>query len=231
MPRTSTASIAVAISCRTSTFTARSSVFRSPSARRSTPFRRPFRISMHQASAPRFGGIGWETVRRPRIGLVWSGKPTHKNDHNRSIALPRLKPLLSVAGTQFVSLQREYRASDLAALDQLPIRRLDGLLTDFADTAAVIGELDLVIAVDTAAAHLAGAMAKPAMAACAACAGLALVARPHRQPLVSDSKAVSTAANRRLGRGNCSNGKSARGLCEDLRHLGQVTMQVNFSPD
>ena len=99
-------------------------------------------------------------LRRPRIGLVWSGKPTHKNDHNRSIALPRLKPLLSVAGTQFVSLQREYRASDLAALDQLPIRRIDDLLTDFADTAAVIGELDLVIAVDTAAAHLAGAMAR-----------------------------------------------------------------------
>jgi tetratricopeptide (TPR) repeat protein len=98
---------------------------------------------------------------RPRIGLVWSGKPTHKNDHNRSIALARLKPLLSVAGTQFVSLQCEYRASDLTALDQLPIRRLDDLLTDFADTAAVIGELDLVIAIDTAVAHLAGAMAKP----------------------------------------------------------------------
>ena len=97
---------------------------------------------------------------RPRIGLVWSGKPTHKNDHNRSIALPRLKPLLSVAGTHFVSLQREYRVSDLTALDQLPIRRLDDLLTDFADTAAVIGELDLVISVDTAAAHLAGAMAR-----------------------------------------------------------------------
>ena len=65
-----------------------------------------------------------------------------------------------MAGTHFVSLQREYRVSDLTALDQLPIRRLDDLLTDFADTAAVIGELDLVISVDTAAAHLAGAMAR-----------------------------------------------------------------------
>jgi Tfp pilus assembly protein PilF len=104
----------------------------------------------------RLAGIG-----RPRIGLVWSGKPTHKNDHNRSIALQRLKPLLSVVGAQFVSLQQEYRDSDLAALERLPIRRLDKSLADFADTAAVIAELDLIIAVDTAVAHLAGAMAKP----------------------------------------------------------------------
>jgi Tfp pilus assembly protein PilF len=104
----------------------------------------------------RLAGIG-----RPRVGLVWSGKPSHKNDHNRSIALSRLKPLLSVGGTHFISLQREYRDSDLAALGRLPIRRLDEFLTDFADTAAVIGELDLIITVDTAVAHLAGAMAKP----------------------------------------------------------------------
>lgn len=98
---------------------------------------------------------------RPRVGLVWSGRPDHKNDHNRSIALSRLEPLLSVAGVAFVSLQREYREADLPALEKLPIRRLDDALTDFADTAAVIGELDLVITVDTAVAHLAGAMAKP----------------------------------------------------------------------
>ena len=98
---------------------------------------------------------------RPRVGLVWSGRPDHKNDHNRSIALSRLEPLLSVAGAAFVSLQREYREADLPALDRLPVLRLDDALADFADTAAVIGELDLVITVDTAVAHLAGAMARP----------------------------------------------------------------------
>jgi tetratricopeptide (TPR) repeat protein len=107
----------------------------------------------------------WRTrlsgMKRPRVGLVWSGRPDHKNDHNRSVALSRLSPLLSVAGAAFVSLQREYREADLPALEKLPILRLDAALSDFADTATVIGELDLVISVDTAVAHLAGAMGKP----------------------------------------------------------------------
>ena len=98
---------------------------------------------------------------KPRIGLVWSGKPSHKNDHNRSIALSRLEPLLAVPGVTFVSLQREYRELELPALARLPILRLDDALADFADTAAAIGELDLVIAVDTAVAHLAGALGRP----------------------------------------------------------------------
>ncbi len=57
---------------------------------------------------------------RPRIGLVWSGKPTHKNDHNRSIAFERLAPLLSLPGVDFISLQHEYRTADLAALAASP---------------------------------------------------------------------------------------------------------------
>jgi predicted negative regulator of RcsB-dependent stress response len=96
-----------------------------------------------------------------RIGLVWSGKPSHKNDHNRSIALARLKPLLALPGTAFVSLQREYRDAELGALAALPIRRLDDAINDFADTAAAVAALDLVIAVDTAVAHLAGSLGKP----------------------------------------------------------------------
>jgi len=97
----------------------------------------------------------------PRVGLVWSGKPTHKNDHNRSIALTQLAPLLQTAGVTFVSLQTEYRDADRTALATAPLVRLDDALADFADTAAAIAALDLVIAVDTAVAHLAGAMGIP----------------------------------------------------------------------
>lgn len=96
-----------------------------------------------------------------RVGLVWSGKPSHKNDHNRSIAFERLAPLLAVPKVSFVSLQREYRNADLPALAQLPIMRIDDALGDFADTAAAIEQCDLVIAVDTAVAHLAGSLGKP----------------------------------------------------------------------
>jgi tetratricopeptide (TPR) repeat protein len=108
----------------------------------------------------------WRTRLPPqpglRVGLVWSGKPTHRNDHNRSLAFEQLAPLFAVEGVQFVSLQREYRVADLPALDACPaLRRLDEALLDFADTAAVIEQLDLVISVDTAVAHLTGALGKP----------------------------------------------------------------------
>ncbi len=97
----------------------------------------------------------------PRVGLVWSGKPTHKNDRNRSIPLTLLAPLLQTPGVTFISLQKDYRDADQAALGAAPLVRLDHALADFADTAAAIAALDLVIAVDTAVAHLAGAMGKP----------------------------------------------------------------------
>ena len=123
----------------------------------------PASVPYLSAPAERVGA--WRTrlahLGKPRVGLVWSGKPSHKNDHNRSIALSRLEPLLSVPDVTFVSLQREYRETELPALTRLPVFRLDETITDFADTAAAIGELDLVIAVDTAVAHLAGALGRP----------------------------------------------------------------------
>ena len=98
---------------------------------------------------------------RPRVGLVWSGKPTHKNDRNRSIPLAAFAPLLRTPGIAFVSLQKDYRDADREALEASPLARLDHALGDFADTAAAIANLDLVIAVDTAVAHLAGSLGRP----------------------------------------------------------------------
>ncbi len=89
-----------------------------------------------------------------RIGLVWSGNPSHRNDHNRSVALQMLTPLLDLDAT-FVSLQRDVRASDQALLAQSAIVDLTDDLADFADTAALVSCLDLVISVDTSVAHLA----------------------------------------------------------------------------
>ena len=101
-------------------------------------------------------------ARRPRVGIAWAGEATHANDLNRSLPLALLAPLLRRDGAGFVSLQHALRAGDDAILGELAnVARLGEALVDFADTAALIAQLDLVIAVDTAVAHLAGALGKP----------------------------------------------------------------------
>jgi hypothetical protein len=105
-----------------------------------------------------------DSDRQLKIGIVWSGSTTHLNDRNRSIPLEQLKPLLD-ADARFFALQQEVRESDRACFAQLEQRgRLHDVsarLTTFAQTAALIARLDLVISVDTAVAHLAGALGKP----------------------------------------------------------------------
>jgi tetratricopeptide (TPR) repeat protein len=98
-----------------------------------------------------------------KIGLVWAGSrqtgsPTMAAmDRRRSIAPATLAPLFDVSGVQFVSLQKD----GPAAPDDFSLIELMGDMADFADTAALVANLDLVISVDTAVVHLAAALGKP----------------------------------------------------------------------
>jgi tetratricopeptide (TPR) repeat protein len=97
-----------------------------------------------------------------RIGLAWAGKPSHKNDHNRSAGLAPFLALFGAPSVRWYSLQVGPRAADLetegcAAL----VADLTAELGDFAASAALVESLDLVITVDTAPAHLAGALGVP----------------------------------------------------------------------
>jgi tetratricopeptide (TPR) repeat protein len=95
-----------------------------------------------------------------KVGLVWSGNPEHKKDRDRSIPLSALSPLAQLRNVTWISLQKgpaaaQPRPRDLEMIDWT------SELNDLADTAGLISHLDLVIAADTAVAHLAGAMGKP----------------------------------------------------------------------
>ncbi len=107
--------------------------------------------------APRLGASD-----RLRVGLAWTGSPTHSRDRFRSMKLSMLRPILEVEGVRFVSLQKGPAAEAAGVLPEgVDWVDVGPELGDFADTAAVISQLDLVLCVDTAVAHLAGALGKP----------------------------------------------------------------------
>jgi tetratricopeptide (TPR) repeat protein len=94
----------------------------------------------------------------PRVGLVWRGRPDHKNDRNRSMPAAALATLTRLP-VGWVSLQQGATEAELEVLG--PIRHLGDAFGDLLDAAEAIAALDLVVTVDTALAHLAGALGKP----------------------------------------------------------------------
>ena len=97
-----------------------------------------------------------------RVGLAWKGNPQFENDSARSLPhLQSLAPLWRVPGVDFVSLQKGAGENEVADCQAQPLTDLGSRMQDFADAAAIVAQLDLVISVDTAIAHLAGALGKP----------------------------------------------------------------------
>jgi hypothetical protein len=94
------------------------------------------------------------------VGLAWAGSPTNPNDWRRSIPIQELQPLAALQGITFYSLQKWRHAENSPVPINLPIIDWTSDLQDFADTAALVQNLDLVIAVDSSPVHLAGALAK-----------------------------------------------------------------------
>ncbi|MCA3141133.1 MAG: tetratricopeptide repeat protein [Rhodocyclaceae bacterium] len=120
----------------------------------------PVRVARWQSRVDALPGL--------RVGLVWAGDahPEHPQgyrvDRRRSVPLRQFAPLAQVPGVSFISLQKNTRAAEAHAPDTpFAIADWTAELWDFADTAALVAALDLVISVDTAVAHLAGALARP----------------------------------------------------------------------
>ena len=96
-----------------------------------------------------------------KAGIVWAGSPRHTNDANRSCSLKHFAHLSRIDGVRLFGLQKGDAAAEAGQFETpIPFTNLGDELADFADTAAIIENLDLVISVDTAVLHLAGAMGK-----------------------------------------------------------------------
>jgi hypothetical protein len=99
---------------------------------------------------------------RLRVGLVWAGSPTYPHDRQRSCALRDFAPVLQTPGIAWYSLQTGDRRQELAQCPpDIRVQDLAPCLHDFGDTALLLDQLDLVVTVDTAVAHLAGALGMP----------------------------------------------------------------------
>lgn len=123
-------------------------------------------VDIPYMNAPTAFRVKWRDrlthARTLNVGLVWAGDPRHVRDRQRSMALGAFAPLISIEGTRWLSLQKGPAAEALrSAPFEGVVADLGPDLLEYADTAAAIENLDLVVAVDTSVAHLAGALGKP----------------------------------------------------------------------
>jgi tetratricopeptide (TPR) repeat protein len=95
-----------------------------------------------------------------RVGLVWGGGHSHYN-YRRSVPLQKFVPILQMPNTEFFSFQKDHPRKELQAMSGVQITDLADQMNDFADTAALLSQMDLLISVDTSVAHVAGALGKP----------------------------------------------------------------------
>ncbi|MGD1902945.1 MAG: tetratricopeptide repeat protein [Geitlerinemataceae cyanobacterium] len=123
----------------------------------SVPYLKPGTLSAAGRELLMSSGVGSAL----RVGLVWAGSATRTGDETRSCGLDALLPLLDVPNVTFFSLQKDPQPRDRRRFLSLGLVDLDPYLLDFSDTAAFVREMDLVISVDTAVVHLAGALGKP----------------------------------------------------------------------
>jgi len=102
-----------------------------------------------------------ETPGKLKVGLAWQGNREHPNNYLRTCSFSDLIPLCNCENVQFYSLQKDLSEGDLEQLEQTPIQPFPSACEDLLDTAQIIRQLDLVITVDTAIAHLSATLGKP----------------------------------------------------------------------
>ena len=122
------------------------------------PSRVPY-LRVPAAAAHASDSLKWPE-RGIRVGLVWGATPRFFEDSDRSIAFSLFEPLFALDGFHFFALQMGHSASQLDS-GRFPITDLGNAIGDFADTAALVGKLHLVVTVDTSVAHVAGALGRP----------------------------------------------------------------------
>ncbi|MER2520670.1 MAG: tetratricopeptide repeat-containing glycosyltransferase family protein [Bdellovibrionales bacterium] len=131
------------------------------------PYRFGTSFEMVPASMPYISHLSPDSATRlqpngsPAVGVIWAGHPGNLRGLNRSVPLADFAPLFGVSGFRFFNLTRDMREGEADLLPRYPMTDLSGRLSDFADTARFMQQMDLIITCDTATAHLAGALGKP----------------------------------------------------------------------